>query len=386
MIFEFPCFTGRSATAAGVVAVQKEPALAGLGLIALVAVGFAYTHDRAPVAPPPQAAAPAPAAPAPAPVAAAPVEAPPPAAPQPAPVAETKPAEPVAQPAPLPEPAPVVETKPAEPPAPSFDVVRVTTEGEAVIAGRAEPGATVTVRDGQQNVGSAVADPRGEWVVVPDRPLDTGTRELSLEAAKADAAPAVSTDTVVVVVPEKDAAKPAGEAPLAVAIPKNANEPAKVLQAPPAEASDALVSVQSLNYDEQGKVAMAGKAEPGAAVQLYVDNVMVGRAPSDTEGNWQVKPEKPIDPGVHQLRADQVGDGGKVTGRVELPVQVAANPPDPADKRAVTVQPGNSLWRIAMRTYGDGFKFIQIYRANRGQIRNPDLIYPGQVFELPKTP
>ncbi len=49
------------------------------------------------------------------------------------------------------------------------------------------------------------------------------------------------------------------------------------------------------------------------------------------------------------------------------------------------VQPGNSLWRIARRLYGDGFQYVQIYEANREQIRNPDLIYPGQIFGVPSV-
>ncbi len=49
----------------------------------------------------------------------------------------------------------------------------------------------------------------------------------------------------------------------------------------------------------------------------------------------------------------------------------------------VTVQPGQSLWRISDDLYGDGVRWVQIFRANRDQIRNPDLIYPGQVFTLP---
>ena len=48
------------------------------------------------------------------------------------------------------------------------------------------------------------------------------------------------------------------------------------------------------------------------------------------------------------------------------------------------VQPGNSLWRIARRVYGDGPKYTEIYEANRSQIKDPDLIYPGQIFRLPE--
>ena len=49
----------------------------------------------------------------------------------------------------------------------------------------------------------------------------------------------------------------------------------------------------------------------------------------------------------------------------------------------VVVQPGNSLWRIARRTMEDGFAYTIIYEANKEQIRDPDLIYPGQIFEIP---
>jgi len=47
------------------------------------------------------------------------------------------------------------------------------------------------------------------------------------------------------------------------------------------------------------------------------------------------------------------------------------------------VQPGNSLWRLARESYGDGLRYTVIYEANKDQIANPDLIYPGQVFSIP---
>ena len=48
-----------------------------------------------------------------------------------------------------------------------------------------------------------------------------------------------------------------------------------------------------------------------------------------------------------------------------------------------TVQPGNTLWAIARERYGEGIMYVMVFEANRDRIRNPDLIYPGQVFVLP---
>ena len=56
-----------------------------------------------------------------------------------------------------------------------------------------------------------------------------------------------------------------------------------------------------------------------------------------------------------------------------------------APLRVLTVQPGNTLWQIARDRYGEGLLYVRVFEANRGQIRDPDLIYPGQVFDLPEA-
>ena len=50
---------------------------------------------------------------------------------------------------------------------------------------------------------------------------------------------------------------------------------------------------------------------------------------------------------------------------------------------SITVQPGYTLWGIARASLGDGILYVQVYNANKDKIKNPDLIYPGQVFTLP---
>ena len=79
------------------------------------------------------------------------------------------------------------------------------------------------------------------------------------------------------------------------------------------------------------------------------------------------------------------------------PIETAAAPeapaapqPDPAPTAAampvtVTVQPGFTLWGIAQERYGDGVLYVQVFEANKDKIKNPDLIYPGQVFSVPET-
>ncbi len=66
----------------------------------------------------------------------------------------------------------------------------------------------------------------------------------------------------------------------------------------------------------------------------------------------------------------------------------SANAPKPTAppverERRYTVVAGDSLSKIAQREYGDASKWKRIYEANKGEIKNPDLIHPGQSFIIP---
>jgi nucleoid-associated protein YgaU len=55
----------------------------------------------------------------------------------------------------------------------------------------------------------------------------------------------------------------------------------------------------------------------------------------------------------------------------------------PTGGRSHTVVKGDSLSKIAKQYYGDAQQWRKIYEANQDQIKNPDLIYPGQTFRIP---
>ena len=86
---------------------------------------------------------------------------------------------------------------------PSFDVVRIGPDGNAVIAGRAEPNSKVRIREGEEVIGEATADERGEWVVLPGKPLTSGDRELSLEAEDDTGTVSKADDKIVVLIPDE---------------------------------------------------------------------------------------------------------------------------------------------------------------------------------------
>lgn len=309
---------------------------------------------------------------------------------------------------------------------PSFDVARIEPSGDAVIAGRAAPGATVELlRDGKPYA-HVVADQFGEFVMVPPR-LPPGNYALTLRATQPNGKQASSTETVAVAIaPSLQNGQSAPQKPVVALM--SPDKPAVVLSQPaPANALRGKVAVESVDTAPGGKLLVRGRAPPGAEVRLYLNNSFIASAKAAADGHLAFTINSGVKPGNYRVRLDEVAsNSGAVKSRAEVPFDVpeaalttasiaaraASRPQTPSAApqpevatagttsnqtspsavivpsiATTTVVGGDSLWRISRATYGEGARYAVIYNANRKQIRDPNLIYPGQIFVLPaKTP
>jgi hypothetical protein len=162
-------------------------------------------------------------------------------------------------------------------------------------------------------------------------------------------------------------------------------EASRVLQSPFDGVADGPLALETVDYDESGTVIFSGRATPDMRVRVLADGETVGVARVDSDGRWSLEAGAAFEPGVYDLQIDLLDEEDRVTAVIVLPFERASAAQAEAARQQgrVVVQPGNSLWRIARRLYGDGFQYTVIYEANRDQIRDPDLIYPGQVFAAP---
>ena len=161
------------------------------------------------------------------------------------------------------------------------------------------------------------------------------------------------------------------------------------------------VIIDAISYDEEGEVLLTGRGIEDQHIRIYVDNKPIKTSSIKADGTWSLDLQE-IDAGVYILRIDQLDSDGVVTSRTETPFQKETS--DVAKKMAalqnnnnkesspnvgiglstVIIQPGYTLWAVAKKTYGLGMQYVRIYHANKDQIRDPDLIYPGQIFKLPE--
>ncbi|MGH7049982.1 MAG: LysM peptidoglycan-binding domain-containing protein [Acetobacteraceae bacterium] len=264
---------------------------------------------------------------------------------------------------------------------PSFDDLRVDPSGHAVIAGRAPAGSTVTVIASGQVFGTTRSDSEGQWVLAPDRPLASGGHSLTLSASLPDHPAIAGTERVVVAVPHHN-----HNGTPAVALLEAPTQPRLIDPPPPAGKTLTSIGLDLIQYGADGAASLAGRAPPGAEIRVYLDDHLAGESRADASGHWRLALDRPVAPGTHEVRLDRIAPGGTVLARIAVPFDRTALPIPPGSGEVTVVEPGQCLWLIAQRVYGNGVRYTLIYQANRTQIRDPNLIYPGQVFMLPAAP
>jgi nucleoid-associated protein YgaU len=217
---------------------------------------------------------------------------------------------------------------------PAFDIARIEQTGDAVIAGRAAPGAIVELLRNGEPHDRAVADQSGQFVMVPPR-LPPGDYELTLRSRQPDGKRATSKQSVVVALAEVESSPGAVQSRAEVPF----NVPATV-------GANRSVPDQAVGSSQAHQ-----PSQPPSQIAKQQD-IAISQLP-------------------HATAAIPLSDGGSLSAGV-------------GPKIATTVvSRGDSLWRISRVTYGAGMRYAVVYKANHDQIRNPNRIYPGQVLVLP---
>lgn len=194
----------------------------------------------------------------------------------------------------------------------------------------------------------------------PEATIVAETPEAAVIAETPEAAPVAAAPEAAVVAETPEAVTTAPEAPAAVAA---AVAPATIAaEEPLAEAA------------APADPALPAPSEAPAAVEQAAPAIAVGDQPAAT-------PEAEPEAAPALLAA---ADPAQATAAPAAPAAAAPEAaPAPQPPVTVTVQPGFTLWRIARENFGDGVLYVQVFEANKDKIRDPDLIYPGQVFTLP---
>jgi nucleoid-associated protein YgaU len=255
------------------------------------------------------------------------------------------------------------------------DTISYAPDGAVMLGGRASAGAALRIYLDGAAIADIAAGPDGAWATTlkevaagiytlrVDQLAEDGTvtsrfetpfKRETLEALAAATAPTSGAGDATASAADTTAPATATPAPLA------AENPAPETAAPAATAAGADTAVADATASPAPAPSNTSGAEATATADAPTPQPATATSPAPTQSATAPAEAAPA------------------------PTQSAsAAPPAPV---SVTVQPGYTLWGIAQQNFGEGVMYVQVFEANKAKIKDPNLIYPGQVFTIPVLP
>lgn len=329
------------------------------------------------------------------------------------------------QPAATPEPSANIASAPlagiaapsaAAPLTSSVQVTAVEFEGSKIfVAGSAPAGSTVRALVDDREIGKTTTEASGHFVVEGDVDLSVGSHIITVEELNADGTAKVRV-RVPFERPQTDQATVAMQTPSASSSATTTAAPAEnqstasdraAFEKLRADVAKAFGILSNL-YKDQATPALDQAIAGRSAVVIGLRSLSEFRTAAATEpaftafaGDITAKARQlltSVEAWPNDVAAIGKGIASLASRLAELHITAPAAPAPQApagpqtfeqaplaeSQNSVIIRRGDTLWQISRRVYGQGVRYTTIYLANEDQIKNPDLIEPGQIFGVPK--
>ena len=258
----------------------------------------------------------------------------------------------------------------------TFDIVRISKTGDIVMAGKSEPNEAIELLDGEEIIAEVISDENGEWIWVSELPIKSGIKKFKLQYKNSFNTSSISDQTVIVLVDNKSNS-----------IPKVArvfNSDVEDVDMFNLKKINDAITLDFLSFSPSGLIIISGRTNSNTEIEIFKSTKVLGKTKSNENGVWKFIIKK------NDYSNEEISIKTKINGetltltydQAEIQKRFKKTNFEFYDDRII-VQKGNSLWRIARKTLGGGVFYTEIYKNNLTKIKNPNLIYPGQVFNIP---
>ena len=274
-----------------------------------------------------------------------------------------------------------------------LEVVRVRPDGSLVVAGKGLPNSKIEIISNAEVIAITTSDKIGDFVAVPQKQLKSGEYFLSFRQTTEDNNVVMANKSIAInVTGKKD------DVPIVAIVDSQGKLGAKVIQAPGLEKQEQSIKITkqinsktieepqikilAITHDSKvGQLVLSGIAYNG----VQVNAGFTGKETSSTKiinDEWTLSIPGKLIAGKQKVFAVLLGKNGKVLS--ENSIIISGKSVENANgKTLIIVQKGDALWNIAYQRLGLGNRYIDIVELNKDKIKNPDLIYPKQLFIIP---
>ena len=277
---------------------------------------------------------------------------------------------------------------------PEIDIFKVSPDGSFVIAGKGQPNSNINILNKGDLIENSIVDSDGNWVVVSKENLKTGDNLISIDQINNNGLVLRHKQLFITKIDKQKK-----DQPLVISVPNKNGKNISIIQQPTEKqkiykvendlgiqkkikSNKKTFNVKTIFFNENGFVSIQGEVNFGQKIELYINKKIMETIKIENS-KWQYNSDTKFDYGLHDLLVVLKSDKDETLDKITLPFMRVEMPYNDVPENFILIKPGDMLWTIAYRLYGDPFKYIEIFEENKDQITNPDLIFPGQLFSVP---
>ena len=151
-----------------------------------------------------------------------------------------------------------------------------------------------------------------------------------------------------------------------------------------------FIQIRSLSWENKSTLRLSGFANGGYSMRAYFDDQFIASieldsAPTDNKAyRWSMVAEALMQPNInYPLLAELIDKNGNIIKKSSINVSLEALAIGEDGSEMMVIHKGDALWRIAYRAYGQGVRYVDIFKRNNERINDPNLIFPNQIFAIP---
>jgi len=235
----------------------------------------------------------------------------------------------------------------------TFDIIRISQDGDAVMAGKSEPNLKIFLFENNKKIASFFSDANGEWVWISDSPLTQGLKVFNVKCFEAGKEFESSQEIYVLGdnMPSKK--------PIVLKLDSSNLDDIDIYNT---DYIDNSLTLDLLNYYPKKKLTVSGRAPVGTDVKVFANDILLGNASTDFYGNWKFSSKEIVNIKSSKLKFLTSIAGKKF--QINLPLSLSQLEQKIFKTSSTKIIKESNSWRLTRKISDETYLYSEIFITN----------------------
>ena len=235
----------------------------------------------------------------------------------------------------------------------TFDIIRISQDGDAVMAGKSEPNLEIFLFENNKKIASFYSDANGEWVWISDSPITEGLKVFNVKCLEAGRE-FESSQEIYVLGDNMSSIKP-----IVLKLDSTNFDDMNIYNT---DYIDNGLTLDILNYFPKKKLTLSGRAPVGNDVKIFANDIFLGNASTDFYGNWKFSSKEIVNTERSKLKFLTTISGVKL--EINLPISLDQLEQKISKTSSTKIIKENDSWRLTRKISDETYMYSEIFIGN----------------------